>query len=183
MSEPVSSRTFGHIPGVPVFTTWPSRVACAKAKVHASTQAGICGNAREGAYSIVISGGYEDDDDNGDIIMYTGAGGRNDYGVQTEDQTFEYSYNRALQISSETKRPVRVIRGQDKSNRYTPAKGYRYDGLYIVDEAKTERGKSGYMVCKFRLRRFIEDETIKIPFRRMTTSMLRDVAKAARRAR
>ncbi|EGN98982.1 hypothetical protein SERLA73DRAFT_137059 [Serpula lacrymans var. lacrymans S7.3] len=102
---------------------------------------------------------------------------------QIEDQTFEYSYNRALQISSETRRPVRVIRGQDKSNRYTPAKGYRYDGLYIVDEAKLERGKSGFMMCKFHLRRFKEDGTVNIPFRRMTLSMLKDVEKAAKRAR
>ena len=44
------------------------RVAVAKAKVHASIQAGICGNPQEGAYSVVVSGGYEDDVDHGDTM-------------------------------------------------------------------------------------------------------------------
>jgi integrase len=37
--------------------------------------AGISGGEREGADSIVVSGGYEDDEDYGDVIVYTGAGG------------------------------------------------------------------------------------------------------------
>lgn len=38
--------------------------------------AGIHGRENEGAYSIVLSGGYEDDEDNGDSFTYTGSGGR-----------------------------------------------------------------------------------------------------------
>jgi hypothetical protein len=34
------------------------------------------GRATDGCYSIVLSGGYEDDEDNGDEFVYTGAGGR-----------------------------------------------------------------------------------------------------------
>ena len=37
--------------------------------------AGIWG-AQEGAYSIVLSGGYEDDIDELDYILYTGQGGQ-----------------------------------------------------------------------------------------------------------
>jgi E3 ubiquitin-protein ligase UHRF1 len=47
---------------------------------------------KEGAYSIVVSGGYEDDDDKGDEFIYTGAGGRDLSGnkraaEQSKDQT------------------------------------------------------------------------------------------------
>lgn len=38
--------------------------------------AGIHGRETECAYSIVLSGGYEDDVDNGNEFMYTGSGGR-----------------------------------------------------------------------------------------------------------
>ena len=37
--------------------------------------AGISGAERDGADSIVVSGGYEDDEDYGNVIVYTGAGG------------------------------------------------------------------------------------------------------------
>ena len=37
---------------------------------------GISGTAKDGADSIVLSGGYEDDVDYGDEIVYTGHGGR-----------------------------------------------------------------------------------------------------------
>jgi putative restriction endonuclease len=36
---------------------------------------GIHGTAKEGADSIVVSGGYVDDRDMGDVIIYTGEGG------------------------------------------------------------------------------------------------------------
>lgn len=38
-------------------------------------QAGISGSGEEGADSVVVSGGYEDDEDYGDVIVYTGHGG------------------------------------------------------------------------------------------------------------
>ena len=44
--------------------------------VHRPHVAGIHGRESEGAYSIVLSGGYEDDIDSGDHFMYTGSGGR-----------------------------------------------------------------------------------------------------------
>jgi len=39
-------------------------------------QAGIVGGTGSGAESIVLSGGYTDDEDHGDEIIYTGDGGR-----------------------------------------------------------------------------------------------------------
>lgn len=44
--------------------------------VHKPPMAGIWGSHSLGAYSIVLSGGYEDDIDNLDYILYTGQGGQ-----------------------------------------------------------------------------------------------------------
>ncbi|KAF4563923.1 hypothetical protein EYR36_003168 [Pleurotus pulmonarius] len=51
-----------------------------------------------------------------------------------------------------------VIRGDKLNSVYAPNPGgkykYRYDGLYVVDEWWEEKGKAGYMMCMFRLKRF-----------------------------
>src|SRR4051794_39007349 len=72
----VPERVFGHIPGYPEGSHFESRVELSEAGVHRAPVAGISGSEREGADSIVLSGGYEDDLDFGDEIVYTGHGGR-----------------------------------------------------------------------------------------------------------
>lgn len=42
-----------------------SRAECSTDAVHAPFVAGIAGSAQDGAYSVVLSGGYEDDVDLG----------------------------------------------------------------------------------------------------------------------
>jgi putative restriction endonuclease len=64
---------FGHIPGYPVGSWFENRAELADAGVHRHRQAGISGSASKGADSIVLSGGYEDDQDFGDLIIYTGS--------------------------------------------------------------------------------------------------------------
>ena len=44
--------------------------------VHREHVAGIHGRASEGAYSIVLSGGYKDDVDEGEEFTYSGSGGK-----------------------------------------------------------------------------------------------------------
>ena len=53
---------FGHIPDVSVGQNFTSREEVARVGIHAPRMAGIWG-AQEGACSIVLSGGYEDDID------------------------------------------------------------------------------------------------------------------------
>jgi E3 ubiquitin-protein ligase UHRF1 len=43
---------------------------------HTPTIAGIAGRSGVGAWSIALSGGYEDDFDEGYRFVYTGSGGR-----------------------------------------------------------------------------------------------------------
>ncbi|KAF8802436.1 hypothetical protein BYT27DRAFT_7196619 [Phlegmacium glaucopus] len=157
---PISGRNpyqFGEIPGFPVGSTWNSRQELCNDGVHAGTSKGINGREAEGAFSVVISGGYEDDNDLGDIITYTGEGGREKRvpGVkwgdkQVKDQVWKMG-NKAMQISHLNNRPIRVIRGSGLNSPYAPAKGYRYDGLYSVRTAQTVRGKTGFAVCQFKL--------------------------------
>src|SRR5262245_50701856 len=66
------TRVFGPIPGVDVGTSYPTRKALAASGLHRPTQKGISSSEKEGADSIVASGGDEDDADYGDVLIYTG---------------------------------------------------------------------------------------------------------------
>ncbi|KAF8898706.1 PUA-like domain-containing protein [Infundibulicybe gibba] len=136
-------KTFGPIPGIEVGTWWETREGCSTDAIHAPWVAGISGGC-DGAYSVALSGGYDDDVDLGYAFTYTGSGGRDLKGTkaapknlrtapQSSDQTFENSFNKALKRSSETGKPVRVIRGYKLQSLYAPSEGYRYDGLYTVE--------------------------------------------------
>ncbi|KIM66168.1 hypothetical protein SCLCIDRAFT_1211392 [Scleroderma citrinum Foug A] len=152
-------KVYGHIPGVEVGSWWASREECSNDAIHAPWVAGIA-PGKNGAYSIALSGGYEDDVDDGYAFTYTGAGGRDLKGTkaapknlrtaeQSYDQSFENNNNKALKRSVETGKPVRVIRGFKLQSKYGPSEGYRYDGLYEVKQCWMEKGLGGYLVCKF----------------------------------
>jgi hypothetical protein len=64
------SMPFGHIDGIEIGKIFSSRKYLSKAGVHAPSMHGIWGREKEGACSIVLSGGYEDDIDNLDYILY-----------------------------------------------------------------------------------------------------------------
>jgi len=145
----------GKIKGVEVGDTWKTREEVFNAKVHTNKFAGISGSKTSGAFSVVLSGGYEDDVDDGEVIIYTGTGGRDDrHGSwggskkQTGPQTFAHDSNRALQVSFERQRPIRVVRGFQVGS---PGEmEYRYDGLYDVVEARLAKGRSGHQICQFK---------------------------------
>ncbi|ELT94360.1 hypothetical protein CAPTEDRAFT_57293, partial [Capitella teleta] len=119
----------------------------------------------EGAYSIALSGGYDDNIDLGECFTYTGEGGRDLKGTsakpknlrtapQSKDQCASRG-NAALVKSVETGFPVRVIRGYKLApfSTYAPEEGYRYDGLYKVEKWWYATGSSGFKVYKFALKR------------------------------
>lgn len=142
-------RWFGDLPGVPRGTTFEGRRALSEARVHRATQAGISGSGLYGAESVVLSGGYEDDQDRGDLILYTGEGGRNPAtGQQTAHQALQRG-NLALARSHVLRQPVRVIRRVAGST-------YRYDGLYAVTSFWQETGRSGFRIWRFQLDRLPE---------------------------
>lgn len=145
------ARRFGDIHGQPEGTWYGSRQDAHLAGVHRPLQAGISGAATEGADSIVVSGGYEDDQDFGDTIVYTGHGGNDPTTKkQIADQVLERG-NAALALNHRRGLPVRVIRGANGDPTFSPASGYRYDGLFDVDDYWEETGRSGYKIWRFRL--------------------------------
>lgn len=150
LADPVFDG-FGAVPGIDLGHPFADRRALAAARVHRPNQAGICGTAEQGAESIVVSGGYEDDEDYGDVIVYTGQGGRDpDTGRQVRDQELTRG-NAALVTSLATGAPVRVVRGAGGEPEYSPPTGLRYDGLFRVEDYWSERGRSGYLVWRYRL--------------------------------
>jgi putative restriction endonuclease len=142
---------FGEIPGVPIGASFATRREVADAGVHRPLQAGICGAAKTGAESLVVSGGYEDDEDYGDTILYTGHGGRDaDTGRQVADQTLT-GQNLALAVSCNRGLPVRVVRGANGDPAHSPADGYRYDGLYYIESYRPKDGISGFKILQYSL--------------------------------
>ena len=139
---------FGPVKGVSIGQIFSRRRDLSDAGVHAPLQAGIWGGANDGACSIVLSGGYEDDIDDLDFILYTGHGGQENK-KQVADQQFTVG-NQGLVLSCELKLPIRVTRGEQIAN--GPDHGYRYDGLYYVHKYERVKGKSGFYVCRFHLR-------------------------------
>lgn len=159
----MSSRHFGTVPGTQEGDEFPTRQALHDVGIHPPTQAGISGSPREGADSIVLSGGYEDDFDDGTIVIYTGHGGRDAVtGKQGADQHLDRG-NLALARSQLMGLPVRVTRGSRHASPLSPYSGYRYGGLYRVADHWHEPGKSGFRIYRFRLVKLAPAEVITPP--------------------
>uniref|UniRef100_A0A8D3DDP9 E3 ubiquitin-protein ligase UHRF n=1 Tax=Scophthalmus maximus TaxID=52904 RepID=A0A8D3DDP9_SCOMX len=170
----VPSNHYGPIPGVPVGSLWKFRVQVSESGVHRPHVAGIHGRSNDGSYSLVLAGGYEDDVDDGNEFTYTGSGGRDLSGnkrtaEQSCDQTLTHM-NRAVALNcnvpvndkngAESKnwregKPVRVVRSCKgrKHSKYCPEEGNRYDGIYKVVKYWPAKGKSGFLVWRYLLKR------------------------------
>lgn len=144
---PQQPASFGEVAGIRPGHEFRNRLELWGAGVHRQTQAGISARHGQGAESIVVSGGYEDDLDQGCWLLYTGKGSRStESGKQVADQTLtganlELARNQVLGL------PVRVTR-KVAENGLT---FYRYGGLYRVASYWQEQGRSGYKIWRFRL--------------------------------
>ncbi|CAL8393448.1 unnamed protein product [Boreogadus saida] len=170
----VPSNHYGPVPCVPVGSQWKFRVQVSESGAHRPHVAGIHGRSNDGAYSLVLAGGYEDDVDDGNEFTYTGSGGRDLSGnKRTAEQSCDQkltNMNRALALNCNTPvndkdgaeaknwkagRSVRVIRSSKgrKHSKYSPEDGNRYDGIYKVVKYWPEKGKSGFLVWRYLLKR------------------------------
>ncbi|CAM5340972.1 hypothetical protein GCM10010329_36400 [Streptomyces spiroverticillatus] len=154
---------FGHVDEILPGTQFPSRKAVQEARLHKEEQAGISwGRDSAGlraADAIVLNKGYVDDQDHWDEIVYTGVGGRDpSTKKQVRDQSWETGGNEGLRHSQRQGNPIRVIRGEEGEKHYSPAVGYRYDGLYEIVDSWDENGIDGFRICRFKLRRLLEEE-------------------------
>ncbi|KAK9266549.1 hypothetical protein L1049_001593 [Liquidambar formosana] len=150
-------KRVGTVPGVEVGDIFFFRMETCLVGLHAPCMAGIdymglkiSQEEEPLAVSIVSSGGYEDNVEDGDVLIYSGQGG-NIYRKDKEvmDQKLERG-NLALEKSLHRANEVRVIRGiKDVAN--PTGKVYVYDGLYKIQESWVEKGKSGCNVFKYKL--------------------------------
>ncbi|AEE82662.1 ORTHRUS-like protein [Arabidopsis thaliana] len=133
--------------GVLVGESWENRVECRQWGVHLPHVSCIAGQEDYGAQSVVISGGYKDDEDHGEWFLYTGRRGRH---FANEDQEFE-DLNEALRVSCEMGYPVRVVRSyKDRYSAYAPKEGVRYDGVYRIEKCwRKARFPDSFKVCRY----------------------------------
>jgi putative restriction endonuclease len=143
---------FGDIEGFPEGYHFSDRKEMMPSSFHRNHGKGIDGNGSKGTSAIVLSGGYEDDQDHGDEIIYTGEGGNDTAtGKQIKDQTWASPGNAGLLKSMNEALPVRVIRGFQHKSEYSPKSGYTHAGIYNVVDAWEEKGISDFKICRFRL--------------------------------
>lgn len=153
---------FGNPYGFEEGEIFDSRADLIEAGLHRYNMHGIDGNGNDGAAAIILSGGYEDDVDLGDKIIYTGHGGNDpNTGKQINDQSWDSAGNKGLVISQKKQLPVRVIRSFKHNSVFSPRRGYQYGGLYRVVDHWDERGKSGFLICRFKL---VKEEILESEF-------------------
>lgn len=158
-ARPLLDRTWSHYKSANYFGAgdlvngqrWKKRVHMMSEGVHGALVAGIWGHSVKGGCQAVVmgkdgqgGGGWYADRDEGTVVWYIGTArkkkcsgavattgiGDSDHGEPEEGGPTNHT--RMLMTSIETEKPIRLIRS-DKlphKNKYRPAQGYRYDGLY-----------------------------------------------------
>lgn len=137
---------FGHFFEFPIGSIFKGRKLLKELGLHFHIQNGISYTTEEAADAIVLSGGYIDDEDRGNAIVYTGMGGRDSDGKkQIKDQTFTAG-NQALLLNYEEKIPIRVFSKVEGSS-----SDYIYRGLYEVNRCWRTQGRDGFLICRYEL--------------------------------
>jgi euchromatic histone-lysine N-methyltransferase len=151
------TKRIGAVPGIEIGDIFFFRMELCVVGLHAQSMGGIDAlhitGVREEetlAVSIVSSGEYDDEAEDGDVIIYTGQGGNfNKKEKHVSDQKLHRG-NLALDRSSRTHNEIRVIRGiKDAVN--PNSKIYVYDGLYKIQDSWVEKAKGGGSLLKYKL--------------------------------
>ena len=170
-----SAAHFGAIPGIrpETFFTAKKHANCftSMSEMRGITCPKMWGpTLQQPATSIVMAGGYDDDDDragNAAEVWYTGQGGQDETGMQTSSQTC-FGDNMGLLMNWKLKIPIRVFRKHEKDKKLGAldggAKGFRvrahhfnqkisYDGVYDIVEWKKVPSKHGPDIYQYKLER------------------------------
>ncbi|KAF7191739.1 E3 ubiquitin-protein ligase ORTHRUS 1 [Pseudocercospora fuligena] len=159
--------------GLQVGQWFPYRLSALFHGAHGHSQAGIHGSAAIGAYSVVVSGQYDElDKDAGDTIYYSGSGSHDNEDPNRPGEST--SGTKALNTSLTTRKPVRVLRTYQSTSRWTPTQGLRYDGLYRVVGVKRPKNAKGGLYEQFKLVRMPDQMPLDECKRRPSPQDLRD---------
>lgn len=144
--------------GLSVGDWWPMQICALRDGAHGARISGIAGSKLNGAFSIVVSGQYEDlDADQGSTLYYSGS-----QALENTDPDVPVisMYTEAMRLSFQLRRSIRVLRGSRCRSRYSPSKGLRYDGLYTITGEETKSNTHGGAYIRFRLERNTEQPEI-----------------------
>jgi E3 ubiquitin-protein ligase UHRF1 len=125
-------------------------------------------SAGEGCFSLICNNDNGTSRDDGETFTYAGAGGRrrgqNRTAQQSFDQSWDSAVNAVLRKQCANGKPVRVIRGPKLASKYSTADsggGHRYDGLYTITKAEMVRtGPKRLQTCMFTLDRIAGQPTL-----------------------
>ena len=176
---------------------WLNRAHMMRDGVHGASIAGIWGHSiEEGAQALVMgrhgqgNGGFYADRDQGNEVWYIGTArpkkadrtgtvyaDSDDDGDETKGPT---AHTRMLMTSIETKNPVRLIRSDKLPhiNKYKPAQGYRYDGLYQV--MGSELLEEERQIYRFHLKRLEGQGPVRVNDMRTFEDTTEEVARKQR---
>jgi putative restriction endonuclease len=153
---------FGEIPRNPPGSPYDSYEQMVDAGVHRQNYVGIVGGARDGVESIVLNDGYADDQDSGNEVIYTGFGGQD----TPRGRQVSWSGVGQGQRGPASQHGSRRARSGDPRVRghptYSPATGYRYDGLYAVIDTWQQPSRNGPLICRARL---VKTDSAPVPTR------------------
>lgn len=156
-AEKRRADVFGHN-GLQVGDWFPTQLVALFKGAHGMSMAGIFAHKDGAAFSVVVSGKYEDlDSDRGSVLWYSGPHSHeNDKRNQLSDE--QVRGGRPLHISMREQTPVRVLRTSTGASRYKPSVGIRYDGLYMVTRVNERFNKYDGLYEQFKLDR-VPDQT------------------------
>ncbi|XP_047313115.1 histone-lysine N-methyltransferase family member SUVH2-like [Impatiens glandulifera] len=150
-------RVVGSIPGVEVGDIFFYRMELCVLGLHGQTQAGLdylpaslSPNGEPVTTSIIFWGGYEGDEDSGDVIIYTGLGGKGGRRKQPAGNQELKGGMLGLCKSMQYGIEIRVIRGF-KNERSPNGKIFIYDGLYEIEKEWRGESRSDPYVLKYKL--------------------------------
>lgn len=153
----IGSKVYGDN-GIPMGQMYLRQMAALAQGAHGSSQSGIAGSAEDGAYSVIVTGRYKGLEKDGlERFEYCATGSMDN---TFKDSLIESQGLKALRTSLATKKPVRVLRGQNADFPYAPQFGFRYDGLYAVVEEKRRTKTKGGLYAVFVLERVKDQEAV-----------------------
>lgn len=149
--EARNAKVYGHN-GIAVGSWCPRQLVALFHGAHGHLQSGISGDQHTGAFSIVVTGQYDDlDTDCGEFLYYSGSNSHdNDDPREPAPSSIG---TKALHASLRSRQPVRVLRGSSGKSKHAPFKGLRYDGLYTVVYVRRPTNGKGGLYEQFKLER------------------------------
>lgn len=129
----MNPRTHGD--GLLVNGSWyPTQLAVLRDGGHGASQGGITASPEDGAYSVIMAGGMDPKGkpypnvDRGDEVLYCGTD-------NTSAEIDAPSHDtKAMLVNHAEGKPVRLFRSSNLNNKFAPELGFRYDGLYAVED-------------------------------------------------